>query len=93
MRREGGSEGRQGRRGGTEYNTNSNCRFMSLSQQASEVHHSQPSGGYGHGMHRTRSQGYVTSQSCAVYYPHSQSSPHGGERRGEPCSGPHEIII
>ena len=74
----------------TEFDTN-NRRFMSLSQQQPEMHHSQPSG-YGHrhgpGMHRTRSQGYVTSRNRAVHYPSSPSSPHGrGEGRVFPDGG------
>lgn len=65
----------------TEFDTNR--RFMSLSQQPTEVPLSQPTGqGYGHSMHRTRSQGYVTSRSRAVHYPSSPSTPHG-DRRGE----------
>ncbi|CAI8026024.1 SH3 domain-containing protein Dlish [Geodia barretti] len=62
----------------TEFDTNR--RFVSLSQQPAEVHHhSQPVGGYLPGMHRTRSQGYVTSRSRAVHYPppNSPSSPRG----------------
>ena len=71
----------------TEFDTNR--RFMSLSQQPTEMHHSQPSGqGYGHGMHRTRSQGYVTSRGRAVHYP-SSSTPHG-ERREEGGVFPNE---
>lgn len=76
----------------TEFDTNSR-RFMSLSQQQPEVHHSQPTSyGHrqGHGMHRTRSQGYVTSRSRAVHYPSSPSSPHGrggGEGRMFPDGG------
>ena len=48
--------------------------------------------GYGHrhrpGMHRTRSQGYVTSRNRAVHYPSSPSSAHGrGEGRVFPDGG------
>lgn len=63
----------------TEFDTNR--RFVSLSQQPTELPHSQPTGqGYGHAMHRTRSQGYVTSRSRAVHYPISPSTPHGDRR-------------
>ena len=61
-----------------------NRRFVSLSQQPAEMRHSQPSShGYGHSMHRTRSQGYVTSRSRNVHYPNSPSTPHGDRR----CDG------
>ena len=72
----------------TEFDTN-RC-FVSLSQQPAEAHHSQPSShGYGHSMHRTRSQGYVTSRSRTAHYPNSPSTPHG-DRRGDGGAFPNE---
>ena len=66
----------------TEFDTNR--RFVSLSQQPPDGHQHQH--GYNPAMHRTRSQGYVTSRTRVQRYP-SLSTPQG-ERSGEGSSYP-----
>ena len=66
----------------TEFDTNR--RFVSLFQQPPDGHQHQH--GYNPAMHRTRSQGYVTSRSRVQRYP-SPSTPQG-ERSGEGSSYP-----
>ena len=66
----------------TEFDTS--CRFVSLSQQPPDGHQHQH--GYNPAMHRTRSQGYVTSRARVQRYP-SPSTPQG-ERSGEGSSYP-----